>query len=121
LLRIYAIAAGSLLLVVGLAGFAVLPRMNAAESFFHVAVGALYAYLGFWQKDPAVVRSVVGGMGVLLLLSKGAVILFEVLIGQEPPLFSPVEVVCIVVGLLSLLVARLAKAPPAGPGGRDFG
>jgi hypothetical protein len=99
--------------MVGLAGFTVLPKLNAAESFFHVAVGAMFVYLGFWQKDRNVVRTVIGGMGVLLLLSKGVVVVVVVLAGNEEPLFGPVEVVCFTVGFLSVIVARLARdAPP---------
>ncbi|MDQ3377537.1 MAG: hypothetical protein M3533_11665 [Actinomycetota bacterium] len=114
MLRIYACSAGSVLLMVGLAGFAVLPKMNAAESFFHLAVGALFVYLGFWQKDRNVVRTVIGGMGVLLLLSKGVVVAVVVLVGNEEPLFGPVEVVCFAVGFLSVAVARFAR--DASPG-----
>ena len=109
MLKTYARVAGSVLLLVGLAGFSVLPKLSAAESFFHLAVGALFAYLGFWQRDPVVVRRVVGGMGVLLLLSKGAVVAVALLVGDEEPLFGPVEVVCFVIGLLSVLVARFWK------------
>lgn len=109
LLRIYACAAGLLLLVVGLAGFTVLPKLNAAESFFHAAVGALFVYLGLWQRDLDIVRTVVGGMGVLLLLSKGAVVAVVILVGNEEPLFGPVEVVCFAIGFLSVVVARLSK------------
>lgn len=114
MLRIYACAAGLLLLVVGLAGFTVLSKLNAAESFFHVAVGAMFVYLGFWQKDRNVVRTVIGGMGVLLLLSKGVVVAIVLLAGNEEPLFGSVEVVCFAVGFLSVVVARLAR--DASPG-----
>lgn len=95
--------------MVGLAGFSVLPKLSAVESVFHLAVGALFVYLGFWQRDPVVVRRVVGGMGVLLLLSKGTVVTFNLLVGSEEPMFGPVEVVCFVIGLLSVFVARFGK------------
>lgn len=118
MLRIYAGAAGSLLLVVGLSGFTVLPKLNAAESFFHAGVGALFVYLGLWQRDRIVVRTVVGGMGVLLLLSKGAVVAVVLLVNEAPHPFGPVEVVCFAVGMASVIVARLARDPAgAGHGG----
>lgn len=123
LLRIYACAAGSMLLAVGLAGFVVLPKMNAAEGFFHLAVGALFAYLGLWQGDRDVVRTVVGGMAVLLLVSKGAVVALVVPGGNEEPVFGPVEVVCFGVGFLSVNVARLngGASTGAGSGGAGSG
>lgn len=116
MLRIYASGAGSVLMLVGLAGFTVMPKMNAAESFFHLAVGVLFVYLGLWQRDPEVVRTVVGGMGILLLLSKGAVVAVVILVGNEEPLFGPVEVVCFAIGFLSVAVAGLGKDASTGGG-----
>lgn len=114
LLRIYACGAGLVLLAVGLAGFTVSPKMNAAESFFHLAVGVLFVYLSLWQRDRDVVRTVIGGMGVLLLLSKGAVVAIVVLVGSGEPLFGSVEVVCFTVGFLSVIVARLGRDASTG-------
>ena len=115
MLRTFARVTGLVLLAVGLAGLSVLPKLSAVESFFHLAVGALFVYLGLWQRDPVVVRRVVGGMGVLLLLSKGAVVTVTLLVGGEEPLFGPVEVVCFAIGLLSVLIARLGKDGASGP------
>ena len=45
-------------------------------------MGAIFAHLGFFQRDTMVVRGVIGGMGVLVLLVKGVVILAPLLWGK---------------------------------------
>jgi len=114
-MRTYARVAGLALVLVGLVGLSsrtglfFLPDLNLSESFFHVSVGLMYVYAGFLQRDLSVVRSVVGGLGVLLLVSKGVVITTGLLYGEDHDLFNPIEVTCLVVGISSVLVARYLK------------
>ena len=108
MIRTYAKVVGVVLALLGLAGFTGVAGVAWAASFFHAAVGLLFAYAGFVQKDVAVVRTMVGGMGVLLLVVKVVTILSPSLLG-EAPLFGPIEITCLVVGLLSVLAARYLR------------
>ena len=114
-LRIYARVAGSILVLLGLAGltlapaFVFVPKLSLVESFFHAFMGAIFLYVGFLNRDAAVVRSVVGGLGVLLLVGKAFMIVTGLAFGGEGNLFGPVEVTCIVGGLTSVLAARYLK------------
>ncbi len=105
MVRIYASVAGTVLVSLSLAGFAGIMEMDLPANVFHLGVGGMFVYLGFFQRDAEVVRRMVGGLGVLLLSVKGVVILAPLLWG-EPPLLAPVEVTCLVVGLFSILAAR---------------
>lgn len=105
MVRTYASVAGIVLVSLSFAGFVGIAQMNLPASVFHLGVGSMFVYLGFFQRDAEVVRRMVGGLGVLLLSVKGVVILIPLLWG-EPPLLAPVEVTCLVVGLLSVLAAR---------------
>lgn len=117
-MRTYARLAGTVLILVGLvgitslAGYFFLPKLNLAESFFHVSVGLLFVYVGFLHRDAEVLRSVVGGLGVLLLVSKAVIVGTGLLFGNDHDLFSPIEVVCVVVGLGSVLAAAFLKPDP---------
>jgi hypothetical protein len=89
-----------------LAGLFFLPELNVVEGFFHVAVGLIFAYVGFLQGNAAVARSVVGGLGVLLLVGKGVILGAGLLFAGRHDLFNPLEVICLVVGIASVLAAR---------------
>lgn len=114
-MRTFARVAGSILVLVGLAGLTslaglfFLPRLNLVESFFHISVGLIFVYVGFLHRDAEVLRSVVGGLGVLLIVSKAVVIGTGLLFGDEHDFFSPIEVVCVVLGIGSILAATLLK------------
>jgi hypothetical protein len=105
MVRTYASVASIVLVSLSLAGFVGVTQMDLPANVFHLGVGSLFVYLGFFQRDAEVVRRMVGGLGVLLLSVKGVVILVPLLWG-EPPLLAPVEVTCLVAGLLSILAAR---------------
>ena len=115
MLRLYARIVGVLLVSFGLSGFAGLVGLPVVSSFYHAAVGVLFTYLGFWQRDASVVRGMVGGLGVMLLLVKGATMLVPLLWGGSL-LLGPIEVTCLAVGVLSVLAARYLSddAPTAG-------
>ena len=115
MLKLYARIVGIILVSLGLAGLSGVVGVSVATSVYHAAVGALFSYLGFWQRDALVVRSVVGGMGVMLLLVKGVTISAPLFWGGEP-LLGPMEVTCLVVGALSILAAKYLRddAPTAG-------
>ena len=79
MLRAYARIVGIVLLLSALVGGANVINTAWPVDFFHAAVGAIFAYIGFLQRDTEVVRQAVGGMGLLLLLVKGATIVAPLL------------------------------------------
>ncbi len=110
-LRRYAQIAAVVFVVLGLAGF-VFASVNYSgffgpgvpENLMHLLVGLGFGYLGFWPWDAAAARTIAGGMGALLLVGKGMLIAGNLWGGQNP--FSSVtEVVCVVVGIASILAA----------------
>ena len=116
-MRTYARAVGAILVLVGLTGitslgelFFFLPKLNLVESFFHVSVGIMFGYVGFLNPDAEVVRSVVGGLGALLIVGKAVVIGTGLLFGDDHDLFGPLEVICVVVGISSVLAAAFVKS-----------
>lgn len=118
MLRAYARVVGLGLVALGLMGFVSALGWALATNFYHVAVGSFFIYAGFLQRDAEDIRSIVGGLGTLLLLVKGATIVLSLLFSASP-LYGPIEISCLVVGLLSILAARyLRDGTPAG-GDRD--
>lgn len=119
LIRTFARIVGLLLVVAGLGGLFYLPRLffipdlSLGESFFHLATGAIFTYLGFFQPDEEVIRPVVGGLGVLLLLGKSAIISTGLLWG-DAHLFGPTEIICIVFGVTSILAAKYLQYDASG-------
>ncbi len=77
-------------------------------------LGVLYGWVGFLHPTGEV-RSLVGGLGMLLVVTKSVVILAPLLWG-ESPLRGPMEVTCLVVGLLSIVAAKyLREDTPTTP------
>lgn len=107
MLRLYARIVGLILVSLGMAGLVGIVGVSAASSLYHACVGAFFVYLGFWQRDVLVVRRVVGGLGLMLLLVKGATMVVPLLWGGGM-LLGPIEVTCLVVGVLSVIAARYA-------------
>jgi hypothetical protein len=104
-IRSYTRIVGLGLVLFGLAGLVDIVGLEPPANIFHLGVGGLFAYAGFMHKDVSIVRTIVGGLGLLLLLVKGTVIVAPLLWG-DAPLFAPVEITCLVVGILSVLAAR---------------
>ncbi len=104
-IRAYARVVGVGLILLGIAGLVSVVGLNPPANIFHLGVGGIFAYVGFLQRDVLVIRALVGGLGLLLLLVKGVVIVAPLLWG-EAPLLAPVEITCLVVGILSVLAAR---------------
>jgi hypothetical protein len=111
-IRAYARIVGVLLLLASLVGGAgVIPTAFPAD-FFHAGVGAIFVYLGFLQRDVEVVRQVVGGLGILLLTVK-AVVIFLPLLWGESLLHGPIELTCLVAGVLSIFAAKYLRSDAA--------
>lgn len=108
MLKVYVRVTGMVLVMIGLLGLGALPRLNLGESLFQLAVGAFFVYLGFWQRDQRVMRSVIGGMGVLLL-SSGVILLSTWFMSGDRTFLGSVQVTCLVVGTLSIAASRWLK------------
>jgi hypothetical protein len=69
MLRIYARLLAVVLTLSGMATLAVLMRgVGLGVSIFYLCLAAILAWVGFSRRDSSIVRSVVGGMGMLFLL-----------------------------------------------------
>jgi hypothetical protein len=105
--RNYARIAAIALVALGLFGFADVIDWASPASFFHLMLGVLYGWVGFLHPSGEV-RALVGGLGVLLVVTKSVVILTPLLWGASP-LHGPIEVTCLVVGLLSIVAAKYLR------------
>ncbi len=105
LLRAYALLIGAGLLILGLTGFTFArPNMPSPENLLHLGVGLLFFAGGTLLEDLRLLRSFLGGMGVVLLLGKATIVStrwFDQGVFELPL----VGVVCLVAGLTSLLLA----------------
>ena len=105
---------GVLLLFVGLLGITGLISTAFPADLFHISVGIFFACLSFIH-DAEVVRQVVGGMGVLLVMGKG-IIIFIPLMWGDSPLHGPIEITCLVAGVLSIVAARFLRSGTTAEG-----
>lgn len=117
MIRTYARVAAVVLLATGVVGFFRLWGFDPQSGLYQAGVGALFAYAGFWQGDTAIVRQIVGGMGVLLLVVKAAVIL-GTLLAYGVFEHGPAEATYLVVGVGSVLAARYLRDGEPGGGSR---
>jgi hypothetical protein len=105
--RNYARIAAIALVALGLLGFSEIVDFALPASFFHLLLGLLFGWVGFLHPKGEV-RLLVGGLGVLLVVTKIGVILAPLLWG-ESPLHGPIEVTCLVIGFLSIVAARYLR------------
>ena len=80
-------------------------EIDSLDSFYHAALGIMFLYVGFLERDRDSVRLEVGGLGVIVLVSKSLMIL-ALLLAFGYLEHSPMAVTCFVVGISSLLAAR---------------
>jgi hypothetical protein len=69
MLRIYTRLLAVVLALIGLAALASILGVGPSVGILYLSSAAVVAYVSFSQRDPDIVRIVVGGMGVLFLLS----------------------------------------------------
>ncbi len=110
LCRYYARVAAAVLVSVGLMGIMGSLSWQFPSSIYHVGIGLLFGYVGFFVRDLEAVRQIVGGLGILVLVVKVATILAP-LLWEEHLHWGPIEVSCLVVGIVSILAARYLRAP----------
>ena len=101
--RVIAVALVSLGLL-KLLGFVSWPWV---ASFYHVTLGALFGYVGFFQRDEVHVREEIGGLGALMLVVAVITILSHLLLGEAP--LQSIEATSLVVGITSALAAKLLR------------
>ncbi len=69
MLRLYARTMAVLLTLSSIVFLVRVAGMGLGVGIFHLSSAAIFAYVGFSRRNSAIVRSVVGGMGVLFLFS----------------------------------------------------
>ena len=107
LIRAYSRVVGVAFALLGLAGLVNLVQWAPPVNIAHLFIGITFAWCGFLVRDTETVRMAVGGIGALLVLSK-ALIMAPLLLGRAY-FHLPIEVTCLVIGLLSVLAARYLR------------
>ena len=69
MLHIYARVLAVVLALIGITVLVRIPGVGLGVGIFHLSSAATSAYVGFAQRGSAIIRDVVGGIGMLLLLS----------------------------------------------------
>ena len=108
LCRYYARVTAALLVSVGLIAITGGLSWQFPSGIYHVVIGLLFGYVGFFVRDLEAVRQTVGRLGVLLLIVKVATILVP-LLWEEHLHWGSIEVTCLVVGITSILAARYLR------------
>jgi hypothetical protein len=100
----YARLAGIAFLVVAAAGL-VLFGWDGASNYYLAGVGLFFLFVGSSRLGTAIVRQMIGGLGVLLV----AVMSVAILVSWFLPtryLLGPIEITCLTLGATSILAAR---------------
>lgn len=105
MIRTYARIAAVVLLAVAAVGMIAL-GWSMGEVFYHLGVGLLFGYAGFWQRDTTDVRFIVGGLGVLVITIKAVEALGMWLLPVVSPHLSPHQITCMAVGITAILATR---------------
>ncbi len=109
LIRTYSLVVGIAFVLLGLAGLMTdLVGWDPPANIFHLFVGVTFVCLGFFLRDAETVRLMVGGIGALLVAGKAIIIMIPLLLGRVS-FHSPIEVTCLIIGLLSVLAARYLR------------
>ncbi len=108
LIRTYSLLVGIAFVLLGLAGFTNLVGWDPPANIFHLFVGVTFVCLGFFLRDAQTVRLTVSGIGALLVVGKAIIIVIPLLLGRAY-FHRPIEVTCLVIGLLSVLAARYLR------------
>ncbi len=104
-LHLYARVVALVLLAIGVIGFSGLWGFGPLSSLYHAGVGALFAYAGFFERDTATVRQIVGGLGVLLLvITTVTVLVILVWFGRFD--HGSIQTTSLALGVGSILAAR---------------
>lgn len=109
LLRGYTALAGLGLFVLGLLGLTPPPpSLSTAENLLHIGTGSLFLAGVLLLNGPNQLRGFLFGMGILLVLAKVVIVAARwPALGLHIPL---VGVVCLVVGVSSLIIASLVRS-----------
>ena len=89
--RIYAQIVGVVLLLVGVVGLVLgdqvwlgILNVDILEDVVHLTTGGLLAYVGFGRTDEGLVRTVVGGLGIIYLVVVVVGVVMPTLFGLIP-------------------------------------
>ena len=108
LIRTYSLVVGVAFALLGLAGLTNLVGWDLPANIFHLFVGVTFVCLGLFLRDAQTVRLAVSGIGALLVLGKAIILVVPLLLGRAS-FHLPIEVTCLVVGLLSVLAAKYLR------------
>ncbi len=109
LARYYARAAAVVLVLLGLTGFTHALNWALLPNVYHVGLGLLFGYVGFFVRDKEDTRRAVGGLGMLMVTVKGITLLAVLLLGEDPLWGPTTELTCFAVGITSILAARYLR------------
>ena len=113
MIRQYAQVVGIVVILLGVVGLLLgdqlllnLLNIDIVEDIVHLVTGGLLAYVGFAQRDHAVIRNVVGGLGVVYLLVGVLGFIVPNLFGLLPHGYSIADnLIHLALGILNIVVA----------------
>ena len=118
--KLYAQIVGVVLILLGIVGFFIGDyfwtgglNSHIIEDVIHLVVGLALAYVGFMAADAAMVRMVVGVIGIVLLLVAILGFIDPTLFGilSTAPYTTTDNIVHLILGLAGVAVAYLVPAP----------
>lgn len=113
LLRYYARIAAVVAALTGLLGFTNTLGWAWLPNVYHLALGFIFGYVGFFMQHQESMRQIVAGMGGLMVTLK-VINLLIIWLSGEAIVWGPLEVSCFVLGIASILAARYLRdgSPP---------
>ncbi len=104
----YSRMVAAVFVLIGLWGITNVEGWAWAPSLYHLCLGLIFGYTGFFVRERNTVLNIVQGLGVLMVVVKGITLLSLLLIGQAIQ-WGTVEVSCFIVGIGSILAARYLR------------
>lgn len=115
--RLFAQVVGVVLLLLGVVGLLLgdtlllgILNIDIVEDIIHLLTGAIFAYVGFGQRDEGLAKSVVGVLGIVYLLVGILGFIVPMMFGLIPSGYTIFDnIVHLAIGILAILVAYVLQ------------
>lgn len=115
--RLFAQVVGVVLLLLGVVGLLLgdtpllgILNIDVVEDIIHLLTGAIFAYVGFGQRDEGLAKTVVGVLGIVYLLVGILGFIVPMMFGLLPSGYSIFDnIIHLAIGILAILVAYVLQ------------